>query len=97
MTLCEVAPEADYVASSGNAYKKVHCKEGWYYNIRELKDGDVRTYFPGRAAEVLLTSPSTGGKQVVIGTFGILHPDVLGNFDINYPTSALELELDYMF
>ena len=96
MTLCEVEPEEDYVASSGNAYKKVHCKEGWHYNIRELKDGDIRTYFPGRAAEVLLTSPKTGGKQVVIGTFGILHPNVLGEFDINYPTSAVELELDYL-
>mmetsp|Transcript_14433 Transcript_14433/g.31286 ORF Transcript_14433/g.31286 Transcript_14433/m.31286 type:complete len:647 (-) Transcript_14433:90-2030(-) len=98
MTLCEVAPQDDYVASSGNAYVKVHCKEGWYYTIRELKTGtsDVSgTYFPGRAAEILLTSPKSGGKEpVVIGTFGILHPEVLGNFDILYPTSAVELNLD---
>ena len=96
MTLCEVAPEEEYVASSGNKTNKlVHCKEGWSYTIRELKTGESGsgTYFPGRAAEILLTSPK-GGKRVVVGTFGILHPDVLGNFDINYPTSAVELDLE---
>ena len=87
---------ADYVASSGNAYIQVHCKEGWYYTIRELKTGtsDVSgTYFPGRAAEILLTSPN-GGNRVAVGTFGILHPNVLESFDINYPTSAVELDLE---
>ena len=97
MTLSEVAPEEEYVSLSGNKTEKlVHCKEGWYYTIRELKEGgsDVAgTYFPGRAAEILLTSPK-GGERVVIGTFGILHPDVLANFDINYPTSAVELDLE---
>eukprot|EP00584_Thalassiosira_punctigera_P004210 CAMPEP_0172529654 /NCGR_PEP_ID=MMETSP1067-20121228/3682_1 /TAXON_ID=265564 ORGANISM="Thalassiosira punctigera, Strain Tpunct2005C2" /NCGR_SAMPLE_ID=MMETSP1067 /ASSEMBLY_ACC=CAM_ASM_000444 /LENGTH=649 /DNA_ID=CAMNT_0013313749 /DNA_START=114 /DNA_END=2063 /DNA_ORIENTATION=+ len=100
MTLCEVAPTDEYVASSGTAYVRVHCKEGWHYTIRELKEGsgssdDVGgTYFPGRAAELLLTSPRTGAEPQVIGTFGILHPEVLGNFDILYPTSAVELNLD---
>lgn len=97
MTLCEVAAQADYVASSGNAYVQVHCKDGWYYTIRELKcdASDVSgTYFPGRAAEIVLTSPKTGKEPVVIGTFGILHPEVLGAFDILYPTSAVELDLE---
>lgn len=96
MCLCEVAPLPDYVASSGSAYIKVHCKEGWYYTIRELKEGtsDVGgTYFPGRAAEILLTSPKET-EPTVIGSFGILHPEVLGSFDILYPTSAVELNLD---
>mmetsp|Transcript_26214 Transcript_26214/g.55241 ORF Transcript_26214/g.55241 Transcript_26214/m.55241 type:complete len:646 (+) Transcript_26214:147-2084(+) len=97
MTLCEVAPEEEYVSSSGNKTNKlVHCKEGWFYTIRELKQGAsdyAGTYFPGRAAEILLTSPN-GGERVVIGTFGILHPEVLANFDINYPTSAVELDLE---
>lgn len=97
MTLCEVAPEAEYVASSGKKVKLVHCKDGWSYTIRELKNNgsDVAgTYFPGRAAEILLASPKSGGERVVIGTFGILHPEVLGNFDIKYPTSSMELDLE---
>lgn len=97
MTLCEIAPEEEYVASSGNKTNKlVHCKEGWFYTIRELKAGesDVSgTYFPRRAAEILLTSPN-GGNRVAVGTFGILHPNVLESFDINYPTSAVELDLE---
>lgn len=97
MTLCEVAPEEEYVSSSGNKINKlVHCKEGWSYTIRELKEGAsdyAGTFFQGRAAEILLTSPN-GGERAVIGTFGILHPHVLANFDINYPTSAVELDLE---
>lgn len=101
MTLCEVAPTEEYVASSGGAHVQVHCREGWYYAIRELKQGGdgvdaaSGTYFPGRAAEILLTSPGGKGEEPeVIGTFGILHPEVLGNFDIRYPTSAVELNLE---
>eukprot|EP00581_Thalassiosira_minuscula_P008076 CAMPEP_0183705916 /NCGR_PEP_ID=MMETSP0737-20130205/2881_1 /TAXON_ID=385413 /ORGANISM="Thalassiosira miniscula, Strain CCMP1093" /LENGTH=646 /DNA_ID=CAMNT_0025933183 /DNA_START=32 /DNA_END=1972 /DNA_ORIENTATION=- len=96
MTLCEVAPQADYIAMSGDAYVQVHCKEGWFYTIRELKQGssdESGTYFPGRAAEIVLTSPKEK-EPVVIGTFGILHPEVLGSFDILYPTSAVELNLE---
>jgi phenylalanyl-tRNA synthetase beta subunit len=32
---------------------------------------------------------------VVIGTFGILHPDVIAQFQIPYVCSALELKMDY--
>ena len=73
-------------------------KEGWYYTIRELKQEGSEdhlssgSYFPGRAAEILLTKP--GSERVSVGTFGILHPEVLGNFDIQYPTSSLELDLE---
>lgn len=65
------------------------------YSIEELKEGghsDAPTYFPGRAAEIWLTK--TGEERKSIGTFGILHPEVLGNFDIQYPSSSLELNLE---
>jgi len=29
-----------------------------------------------------------------IGTFGIVHPDVLKNFDWTFPTSLLELKIE---
>ena len=98
LTLTEVAPEEEYVSNStkGDEEKFRVAREGWYYTIRELKGGDddAGTYFPGRAAEVLLTSPSTGGERVRIGTFGILHPEVLGAFDVGYPASCLEINLE---
>jgi len=76
-------------------------RDGWYYTIRELHSNSVQehpdtgSYFPGRAAEILLTRPGVGGgTRMSIGTFGILHPEVLGNFDIQYPSSCLELDLE---
>jgi phenylalanyl-tRNA synthetase beta chain len=33
-------------------------------------------------------------NEMAIGTIGILHPDVLQNFDIGYPCSALEFTLE---
>lgn len=102
MTLTEVAPEPEYVATSGNKDEEKYrvCREGWFYTIAELpqtpEDAESQTYFGGRAAEVLLTSPHTDGKRVRIGTFGILHPEVLGNFDILYPSSSMELNLEML-
>lgn len=101
MTLTEVAPEAEYISNSSKGAEEKYrvAREGWYYTIRELKeDGGhpySKTYFPGRAAEILLTKPGVEERKS-IGTFGILHPEVLSNFDILYPTSALELDLEYL-
>jgi phenylalanyl-tRNA synthetase beta chain len=61
-------------------------KKAVSYSIRESKDG---TFFPGMQAEVLL-------KDKVIGAFGILHPEVLNNFNWTYPASYLELNLEYL-
>ena len=97
MTLTEVAPEEEYVKSSSRADEEKFrlSREGWYYTIAPLDPADpgAGTYFPGRAAAMLLTSPKEG-TRVPIGTFGILHPEVLGNFDIQYPASCMELDLE---
>ena len=36
-----------------------------------------------------------GGKK--IGSMGVLHPEVIGNFELKYPVSALEVDFDAMF
>ena len=96
MTLCEVAPEPAYCANSANPKEEQFrvSREGWFYTIAPLDDNDweAGTYFPGRAACVLLTTPDK--KQTRIGTFGILHPEVLKAFDIMYPASCVELDLE---
>lgn len=106
MTLIEVGPEASYVATSGKKSSMTGgadeesyriSREGWFYTIDKLPyDGDAhesKMYFPGRAAQVLLTKPSCD-KKIRVGTFGILHPHVLKNFDIKYPCSVVELNLE---
>ncbi|KAI9692276.1 MAG: phenylalanine--tRNA ligase subunit beta [Bathelium mastoideum] len=56
-----------------------------------IEEVDDPTFFPGHAASVNL---KLGGKQHVIGVFGMLHPTVLKNFDLPYPASTLEINLE---
>ncbi|KAI0883558.1 phenylalanyl-tRNA synthetase beta chain [Annulohypoxylon maeteangense] len=52
---------------------------------------DEPTFFPGRAAAVYAR---LDGKTARIGEFGILHPTVLENFELKYPVSTLEINLE---
>ena len=59
------------------------------YVLRRSAD---ESFFPGFQAEVVV-------RERVVGILGIIHPEVLANFDLQYPVSALELDfqtlLDY--
>ncbi|KAG0262597.1 phenylalanine--tRNA ligase subunit beta [Actinomortierella ambigua] len=57
-----------------------------------IQDSQNPTYFPSRAADIYLRQD---GKVNVIGTFGILHPEVLEKFGIPFVTSAFEFELEH--
>uniref|UniRef100_A0A7S3P646 phenylalanine--tRNA ligase n=1 Tax=Amphora coffeiformis TaxID=265554 RepID=A0A7S3P646_9STRA len=96
MTLTEVAPTDDYVALNERTKEEQHrvSREGWVYSVEALPDShpESPTYFPGRAAAIMFQTPKTEKK--CIGTFGILHPEVLGNFGIQYPASSVELDLE---
>ncbi|KAL3495434.1 hypothetical protein BJX62DRAFT_185184 [Aspergillus germanicus] len=59
-----------------------------HYWIEEL---DNPTYFPGHAASVHVR---IGGKDITIGSFGILHPTVLENYEMKYPVSTLEINIE---
>ncbi|KAJ5122085.1 Phenylalanine--tRNA ligase beta subunit [Penicillium atrosanguineum] len=61
--------------------------ESQYY-IKELNDP---TFFPGHAASIHLR---IGGKDQVIGSFGALHPEVLEKYELKYPVSTLELNIE---
>ena len=52
-----------------------------------IKESSNPTYFPGRCADILC------GEQIV-GSFGILHPQVLENFDIHFPCSSFEFNIE---
>lgn len=58
------------------------------YWIEELDDA---TFFPGHAASI---HAMIAGKDVVIGSFGILHPSVLEKFELKYPVSVLEFNVE---
>lgn len=54
------------------------------YYIRPCKDA---TYFDGRCAEIIYRNQS-------IGTIGVLHPDVLKEFELPNPCSAMDLTIE---
>ena len=59
-----------------------------HYHLAEDKT-DPR-YLPTRGFVVILD-----GKQV--GSLGVLHPEVLGNFELKYPVQCIELDFDALF
>ncbi|KAK5125350.1 hypothetical protein LTR85_000459 [Meristemomyces frigidus] len=59
------------------------------YWIEEVDDS---TYLPGHAAAIYLQL--AGGKAQQIGTFGMLHPTVLKHFELPFPASTLELNVE---
>ncbi|KAI8365704.1 beta subunit of phenylalanyl-tRNA synthetase [Blakeslea trispora] len=64
------------------------------YWIEESEDA---TYFPDRSAYIFLRyldTETNERKSVQIGSFGILHPLVLQNFELSNPTTALEFNLE---
>lgn len=50
-------------------------------------------FFSGRSAQIHLVHP-TLKNDVVIGTIGVLHPEVVQNFGIPFPCTALEFEIE---
>ncbi|PBP26499.1 phenylalanyl-tRNA synthetase [Diplocarpon rosae] len=67
--------------------KQDHSKPDGYW-IEEI---DEPTFFPGHAAAIYLR---LNGKAERIGEFGILHPTVLDKFELRYPVSTLEINLE---
>lgn len=51
------------------------------------RPSDDASFFPGRQATILY-------KGSPVGVFGVVHPDVLAEFDVTAPVSALELNLE---
>ena len=55
-----------------------------------VEDNEDVRFFTRRGVSILLR-----GKK--IGSMGVLHPEVIGNFELKYPVSALEIDFDAMF
>jgi len=88
MAVSAIAPDAAYASNSIKGYAAK--TETATYTIEPVDDP---TFFPGRCARVLLSRPGQPPRKPV-GTFGVVHPEVLKNFEITYPTSTLELDVE---
>jgi phenylalanyl-tRNA synthetase beta chain len=86
MTCAQIAPTKAY---AGNSLKGYTGSSGSrMYSVEPIADP---TYFPGRCARVLIEE---SGTKKSIGVFGVVHPEVLKNFGVANPTSALELDVE---
>jgi phenylalanyl-tRNA synthetase beta chain len=59
-------------------------------NYKLVQDDNDPRYLPTRGVAIQLN----GSK---IGSMGVLHPEVLNNFELKYPVSAIEIEFDPLF
>eukprot|EP00611_Tribonema_gayanum_P016486 TRINITY_DN286_c5_g1_i1.p1 TRINITY_DN286_c5_g1~~TRINITY_DN286_c5_g1_i1.p1 ORF type:complete len:630 (-),score=266.25 TRINITY_DN286_c5_g1_i1:209-2098(-) len=101
MQLLQVVPAASYAGTSvskaaGGAIEGGPWREGLEYFVRAV---DNRTFFPGRCADVVLRrsggSSGGGAEEVRLGSFGVLHPEVLHAYEVGeYPASVLEMDLE---
>mmetsp|Transcript_29442 Transcript_29442/g.85831 ORF Transcript_29442/g.85831 Transcript_29442/m.85831 type:complete len:612 (-) Transcript_29442:153-1988(-) len=60
-----------------------------------IEPSDDPAFFPGRAAAIMLDSGE--GSAKLIGTFGVVHPEVISKdrYDIDFPCSAVEMNLEH--
>ncbi|KAI8140510.1 beta subunit of phenylalanyl-tRNA synthetase [Fennellomyces sp. T-0311] len=61
-----------------------------------IVESEQPTYFPGRSADIYLRYVNEKGerKEEAIGSFGVLHPNVLNNFELTHPATVLEFNLE---
>ncbi|THZ11118.1 phenylalanyl-tRNA synthetase beta chain [Aureobasidium pullulans] len=57
-----------------------------------IEEVDDPTFFAGHSAAIYV---KIGEKPQRVGTFGVMHPTVLKNFELPFPVSAMEIELEW--
>lgn len=99
MQLLDVAPSVEYTAEGAAQASNLRrpgkpvAANGEYSIAEDMEFAPADssgTFFPGRGAMVLYRKNKTDNWRK-IGFLGVLHPQVLKNFDLSFPASALEL------
>jgi phenylalanyl-tRNA synthetase beta chain len=95
----QICPDDTYAAHSLTAgeiadFKRVGRDDFVYY----VRASENPSFFPGMSAEIVLRNKanvdSTSCAERVVGVLGVIHPDVLTNFEISYPCSVVELDVE---
>jgi len=94
LELVEVDPSPGY-----NACDPSRCILKGSRKQYEVVHGEDPTYLPGQCADIVVTTlpaPDSDEEPVsqIVGTFGILHPEVLKAFSLEYPCSMLEMDIE---
>lgn len=94
MACVQICPEETYALNSltleeYNSVRKI-ARTSRVYRVAASDDPLL---FPGMGAQVTLETP-TGHKCV--GVFGVVHPEVLQKYEVDYPCSVVELDIDML-
>jgi phenylalanyl-tRNA synthetase beta chain len=93
MSCVQIKPEELYAATSLTADeiadRRRVARPAVVYSIRACTDP---IFFPGMGAEVVLKYDD--GSEKVVGILGVVHPEVLSTYEITYPCSITELDID---
>jgi phenylalanyl-tRNA synthetase beta chain len=84
------AAEAGGGGGGGRDDSATYGKHGMRYAV--VGSDSVPSYFPGRGAEIIVERP--GKPAVAVGHMGILHPAVLKNFELSFPCSVAEINVE---
>ena len=57
------------------------------------EDKENTTFFPGRGAKIYFRN-ADNAEAKAIGSIGVLHPEVMNNFDIPYAASSVEINAE---
>ncbi|EGV61270.1 phenylalanine--tRNA ligase subunit beta [Yamadazyma tenuis] len=57
------------------------------------EDSENPTFFPGRGAKIYFRA-GPDAKEQVIGSLGVLHPEVMKSFEIPYAASSVEINVE---
>lgn len=57
-----------------------------------LEESEIPMYLPGRSARVVYVDGKKERHE--LGSIGVLHPEVLVNFELDYPVSSFEINIE---
>lgn len=92
MTCAQIPPEAAYASNSltkadiANGLRVA--RPGWSYQVRP---GNDPMYFQGMSADVVVV---VDGQEKSVGHFGVVHPEVLKAYEIIYPCTVMEIDIE---
>lgn len=93
MTCVQIKPEAKYASNSLTKENYADLqrvgRSDVVYFVRPSKEP---CFFPGMSADIVLKWDN--GDEQVVGNFGVVHPQVLQNFEVSYPCSVVEMDLE---
>jgi phenylalanyl-tRNA synthetase beta chain len=95
MELLEVTHRPYKWDTSAAAKSASYGRGGLRYYVEPATESSVPTiasYFPGRVAQIMIEKES--GETLIAGVFGVLHPHVLQNFELNYPVASVEMNIE---